>query len=166
MKTALWSLALFALAQPPAWPLADARLSLQGLGAVRIGMRSDAVGKAAQAELAERPSGSEGCVQSYVRRDPGIVFMFEKDILTRVDFADPHHATLRGVRIGDAESRARELYKGEFEERPHKYVADGRYLIVRSADRRYALVMETDGRFVTRLRAGAMPSVEYVEGCS
>ena len=123
------------------------------------------VGKAVQAELSERPRGSAGCAQSYVRRDPGVVFMFEKGILTRIDLADAHHVTLRGLRIGDSERRARELYSGGYEETPHKYVEGGRYLTIRSTDKRYALVVETDGRFVTRLHAGAVPSAEYVEGC-
>jgi hypothetical protein len=45
-------------------------------------------------------------------------------------------------------------------------VDDGHYRTVRSANKRYALVIETDGRFVTRLRAGMVPAVEYVEGCN
>jgi hypothetical protein len=50
--------------------------------------------------------------------------------------------------------------------RPADDVDDGHYRTVRSANKRYALVIETDGRFVTRLRAGMVPAVEYVEGCN
>jgi len=167
MNPALWALALIAAAQAPAWPLSDARLSLTGLGPVRIGMSEAMVRDVVHAELKQRPNGSDGgCRQSSVSRDPGIVFMFEKGTLTRIDIADAHHTTLRGLRIGDAERRARELYSGEYEESPHKYVDDGRYLTIRSKDKRHALVIETDGRFVIDLRAGVIPSAEYVEGCS
>lgn len=167
MKPILWSLALLALAQSPSWPLADARLSLMGLGPVRIGMSEATVRNVVRGELRERPNGSDGsCVQSLVSRDPGIVFMFEKGTLARIDIADAHHTTLRGLRIGDSEMRARELYSGEYEEGPHKYVDAGHYLTIHSRDKRYALVIETDGRFVISLRAGVIPAVEYVEGCS
>jgi hypothetical protein len=166
MNPVLSAFLLVALAQSPSWPLADARLSLTGLGPVRIGMNEAMVRQAAQTELMKAPSGSEGCVQLHVRRDPGIVLMFEKGVLTRIDFDDAHHATLRGLRIGDSERRARELYSGEYQENPHKYVADGHYLTIRSSDKRYALVVETDGRYVSHLRAGVVPSAEYVEGCS
>jgi len=167
MNAVIWSLALLALAQSPSSLLADARLSLMGLGAVRIGMREATVRDVVRGELRERSNGSDGsCVQSLVSRDPGIVFMFEKGRLTRVDIADAHHTTLRGLRIGDSEMRARELYTGEYEDSPHKYVDAGHYLTIRSSDKRYALVIETDGRFVISLRAGVIPSAEYVEGCN
>jgi hypothetical protein len=166
MKLGVWSLALSVLTQSPTWQLSEARLALTSLGPVTIGMSEAIVRRTVQAELTERPSGSENCVQVSVSRDPGIVFMFEKNALTRIDLGDAHHVTLRGLRIGDSERHARELYLGEYEESPHKYIDNGRYLTVRSGNKRYALVIETDGRFVTHLRAGAVPSAEYVEGCN
>jgi hypothetical protein len=166
MTPAAWIVALFALAQSPSWPLSEARLAMTSLGPVRIGMGEALVRKTTQAEFSGEPGGAEGCAQAHVFRDPGIVFMFEKRVLTRIDLADAHHTTLRGLRIGDSEQRARDLYAREFEDSPHKYVKGGRNLTIRSADKRYALVIETDGRFVTHLRAGAIPSAEYVEGCS
>jgi hypothetical protein len=166
MKLIVGAIALLSMAQPASWPLADARLALTSLGPVRIGMSEAAVRRVVQGDISETPVGAPECVQSSVRRDPGIVFMFERNTLTRIDLADAHHFTLSGLRVGDTEDRARELYLGRFEESPHKYLEEGHYLTLRSADKRHALVIETDGRFVTRLRAGVVPSVEYVEGCS
>jgi hypothetical protein len=49
---------------------------------------------------------------------------------------------------------------------PHKYDERGHYMIVRSRDRRHALVMETDGQKVVQIRSGLVPAAEYVEDCS
>jgi hypothetical protein len=58
------------------------------------------------------------------------------------------------------------LYAPAVHREPHKYV-DGSYLIVPSArDSTRQLVFETDGRVVTALRAGMLPMVRWVEGCS
>jgi hypothetical protein len=51
---------------------------------------------------------------------------------------------------------------------PHKYT-DGPYLVLHpaaAAGSAYRIVFETDGRRVTRHRAGTRPQVEYVEGCA
>ena len=34
------------------------------------------------------------------------------------------------------------------------------------SDRNYRIVFETDGKRVLRFRAGKLPEVEYIEGCS
>jgi hypothetical protein len=50
---------------------------------------------------------------------------------------------------------------------PHKYT-DGLYYTVRHpdfSDTTHVMIFETDGRVVTRFRAGQRPQVEYVEGC-
>jgi hypothetical protein len=168
MKLLIWYLSVVAVAQALAsWPLAGARLAMTSFGPLRIGMSEASIKRIIQRELPEEPSGADKCcAQLYVREDPGIVLMFERTTLTRIDVGDAHHFTLRGLRVGDSERRARELYSGEYEDSAHKYVDDGHYLTVRSANKRYALVIETDGHFVTRLRAGTVPAVEYVEGCN
>jgi hypothetical protein len=51
---------------------------------------------------------------------------------------------------------------------PHKYT-DGPYLVqppAAATGSAYRIVFETDGRRVTRYRAGMRPQVEYVEGCA
>ena len=51
---------------------------------------------------------------------------------------------------------------------PHKYT-DGPCVVLTPAAAAggvYRIVFETDGRRVTRYRAGTRPRVEYVEGCA
>ncbi len=142
------------------------RLTFTTFGPVRLGMTPGQVGHALGASLVEEPSATKDCQQSYLARDPGVSFMFEGGRLTRIDITDAHHQTAAGLRIGDMEARAMDTYRGKVEVSKHKYVEGGKYLTVRSRDKRFALVIETDGHYVTALRAGQVPSVEYVEGCS
>ena len=92
--------------------------------------------------------------------------MVEHNRVVRVETKDRRFRTASGVRVGDSEERARKVYGKRLEINRHKYDEDGHYYIVRSADRRRALVMETDGKTVVSIRAGLVPAVEYVEGCS
>lgn len=57
---------------------------------------------------------------------------------------------------------------GRIEERPHKYVEDGKYLRLRDeAGDDGVLLFATDGHGkVTEWRIGVPPQVDYVEGCS
>lgn len=77
--------------------------------------------------------------------------------------------TFKGAKIGDTEAQIKSLYPGQIQVTPHKYVQNGHYLTFipkDRSDRNYRLVFETDGKLVTEFRAGKLPEVEYVEGCS
>lgn len=71
------------------------------------------------------------------------------------------------MRVGDDVAKARRVYGQRLSVSPHLYFASGLTLAVYSPDRRFALVMESNdaGRIIT-LRAGAVPAVEHLEGCS
>ncbi|HEX8391202.1 MAG TPA: hypothetical protein VF665_02500, partial [Longimicrobium sp.] len=98
----------------------------------------------------------------------GLRAMTEAGRVVRLDVDSSTLATAEGARVGDPETRIRQLYAGRVTEGPHKYVPGGKYLTVRpaDADTTHLLVFETDGGRVTRFRAGLRPQVEYVEGCS
>ena len=87
-------------------------------------------------------------------------------IVSRIDVRSPGITTAEGARIGDSESRIDSLYGNSVVRQPHEYT-DGSYLIVpATGDTSYQLVFETDGNAVTTYRAGLMPMVQWVEGCS
>jgi hypothetical protein len=93
--------------------------------------------------------------------------MTAKGRIVRVDVDSGPTATVAGARIGDSEARINTLYAGRVETSPSKYTA-GHYLSVKrpaAADSANRFIFETDGRKVTRYRAGRMPEVGYVEGC-
>jgi hypothetical protein len=92
--------------------------------------------------------------------------MLVRDTVARIDVRDNTLATDAGARVGDAESRVRELYRGRVKTEPHKYVQGGHYLIDTSpTDTMHQIVFETDGKRVTTYRVGRTPEVRWVEGC-
>jgi hypothetical protein len=102
------------------------------------------------------------------RAPAGVAFMVVDGRVARVDVDSGAAATAEGARVGDSEERVRALYAGRVAVTPHKYT-DGHYLTVRPAapaDSGHRLVFETDGKRVTEYRAGQLPAVEWVEGCS
>jgi hypothetical protein len=135
------------------------------IGPIRVGMRA---AEARRVLGLPAGKGSEGC--SYLAGTAGTRIranvMLSSDTVVRFDVLDSTMATAEGARVGDTDERIRQLYAGRVAEQPHKYVAGGDYLIVTPAggslDR---IVFETDGKVVTKYRAGRRPEVEYVEGC-
>lgn len=104
-----------------------------------------------------------GCAYVRFAQYPGVRFMVEDGIVTRAD-ADGALANSSGIGLGTTLDRIRQKHPQARIE-PHKYDADGHYVILPSADGHAALVFETSGGVVTTFRGGLEPSVEYVEGC-
>ena len=148
--------------------LADQPITFDGIGAVRVGSSVRDASRAAGEDLVEaedKPSGTEGCYHVRLNSAPSVLFMVREDRIVRVETADSRFRTKSGVRVGDSEARVRGIYGSRLEVTEHKYREAGHYFIVRSADRRHALVMETDGKLVVYIRAGLEPAAEYAEGC-
>ena len=140
-------------AEPAEWVVSDT-----SVGSIRIGMTADEL-----RPRVETLGQLEGCVYAKVPEAPGLLVMLFAGKVVRVDVIAPGIATAGGARVGDTEERVRELYPGLRVE-PHKYT-DGHYLVVDTVQGR-RLIFETDGARVTRYRAGAVPQVDWVEGCS
>jgi hypothetical protein len=141
-----------------------------GIGPLRAGMTFAAADSALGGALLV-PVGVDTTGCDYLVWDkgpPGVQVMFDEHHIARVDVDTASIATAAGARVGDDEARIKRLYPGQVTVTPHKY-DDGHYLTVTPqapADRQFRIVFETVGGRVTRYRAGMMPSVEYVEGCS
>ena len=140
-------------AETAEWVVSDT-----GAGPILIGMDADQL-----RPHVETLGQLEGCVYAKVPAAPGLLVMLFAGKVVRLDVISAGIATVRGARVGDTEQRVRELYP-DLQTEPHKYT-DGHYLVVDSNPGR-RLVFETDGARVTRYRAGAVPQVDWVEGCS
>jgi hypothetical protein len=142
-------------------------LTAEGFGSVRIGMSLDSARQAVGEPGVIHDTLAPEC--DYVRLTglpEGVTLMIIDGRIVRIDMQAPGLATAEGARIGDSEPRIDSLYAPAVRREPHKYV-DGSYLIVPSAkDTTRQLVFETDGRVVTAFRAGMLPMVRWVEGCS
>ena len=150
----------------PEWTVSPA-----GYGPVHAGMTLAQATQAAGRAFGDPQMGSEEC-DYFLFADDSVRgsahFMVINGQIARVDVNDSSISTAEGARVGDTEQRITELYPGRVTVQPHKY-SDGHYLVVAPAapaDGGRNIIFETDGKVVTTYRAGRMPEVEYVEGCS
>jgi hypothetical protein len=130
------------------------------------------VGQAARAagrEIVGGPDEDPSCYFVSPEGGPeGVGFMVYERRIARVDIDEGPISTRSGARIGSTEEEIKALFPGQIEVSPHEYV-EGHYLelIPRDPDEaEYRVVFETDGKVVTRYRAGKLPAVGFIEGCS
>jgi hypothetical protein len=152
----------------PALSLANGwELRIDGLGPLRIGMKFDAVNKLLgnTLEHADNPLlAAESCDMVDVKDPSGVALMFINDKLTRIDVWDKNIATASGIRIGDRTQRVFDVYfKAAVE--PHGARDPEEYLTAISRDGKLAIRFETKDDKVTRLLAGGVEAVQFVEGC-
>lgn len=146
------------------------KLSINGIGEVRVGMTVSQAAKAATTKLVgDAPNNN--CYYVKPEWEPkNLGFMVTEGRISRVDvWRDGKITTLKGAKIGDTEAQIKSLYPGQIKVTPHKYVQGGHYLTFipkDRADQNYRVVFETDGKRVTQFRSGKLPEVEFVEGCS
>jgi hypothetical protein len=149
------------------------RLRMDGIGPVTIGMTREeaerAMGQKMDLPFPTRGGDAQTCTYGTFAAIPGrVAFMLINDVVARIDVMEGTVATPEGAWISNNEFSVAGLYAGRSSLSPHKYV-EGHYLTVTSNDPAQAelrYVFETENGMVTRYRAGRMPEVEYVEGCS
>jgi hypothetical protein len=150
--------------------ISDLALNEEGLGQIQIGMTlDDAVNMGL---LNERPDLKVDCDFVYpavgAGVPDGVSVMVIKGKIGRIDVDTGAVTTEDGAKIGDTEDRIKSIYGDDVQVEPLKYIEGGHYMTVLgdSASAGNALVFETDGKRVTRFRAGRLPEVKWVEGCS
>ena len=90
--------------------------------------------------------------------------MIEDGIITRADIMDASIANNLKIKIGMSLNEVKKQYPNVVVE-PHQYDPTGHYLIFKSEDNKNAILFEeVDGK-ISEVRAGIVPSVQYVEGC-
>ena len=139
----------------------------RGFGPVDAGMRLSEVATVLGVPTTAGGRDEACTIIQSVALPAGVSFMVVNDVVARVQVDSGTVVTEEGVGIGTSEAQVKAMYGGRVTATPHKYTA-GRYLTVRSAapaDSGFRLLFETDGKQVTRYRAGRMPEVQWVEGC-
>jgi len=150
----------------PAWMLSEF-----GYGPIVAGMTYTAANDSLKGALkAAKDANLSECDYVKWQGGPaGLGIMVLEGKIARVDVGDSTNiATESGAKVGDTEERIKTIYGARVKVTDHKY-EDGHYLTIRSAiptDTLHFIIFETSKGIVTRMRAGAMPGVEYVEGCS
>ena len=144
------------------------RVTPRGFGPVDAGMRLSEVATVLGVPTTAGGREEACTIIHSVALPAGVSFMIVNDVVARVQVDSGTVTTDEGVGIGTSEAQVRAMYAGRVTSTPHKYTK-GRYLTVRSAapaDTAFRLLFETDGRQVTRYRAGRLPEVAWVEGCA
>ncbi len=146
----------------------DDVITIGGLGDVRVGMTVEEAAAAAGLELTGEPDVDPDCYFVMPLGLDGVAFMVADGTVARIDVAAGPITTRSGAGIGSTEDEIKDLFPGQIEVSDHAYV-DGNYLTfvpVDEGDDQFRVVFETDGEVVTQFRAGRLPEVEYIEGCS
>jgi hypothetical protein len=150
--------------------VSEVALNEDGLGPVQVGMTlAEAVNMGL---LNENPNMKKECDFVFPAVGAGVPdnigVMIVKGKVARIDVDTGSVTTEDGAKIGDTEDRIKTIYDGDVQIEPHKYIPGGHYMIVMgdSASAGKAIVFETNGKVVTNFRAGRLPEVKWVEGCS
>jgi hypothetical protein len=150
--------------------VSDLSLSEDGLGQIQIGMNlDDAVNMGL---LNENPAMKPACDFVFPAVGAGIPdgvsVMIVQGKVARIDVDTGSVTTEDGAKIGDTEDDINKIYDGDVQSEPHKFIAGGHYMVVTgdSTSLGKAIVFETDGQRVTSFRAGRLPEVKWVEGCT
>lgn len=151
-------------------PGAAFRLELRGFGPVRVGMTVQEAGVALGTKLVPviDPPDEECATYGPESGFDGVAFLVARGVVARTDVTAGSTQTTEGVAVGQSEAEAQRRYEGRLAVGDHDYLVGGHYLTLMPtapADEDFRLVIETDGRKVTALRAGRLPEVEYSEGC-
>lgn len=142
-------------------------LGVRSLGPVRIGMTVSEAGAALGQPLQDLGSPTDECTLYGAETGfDGIAFLVADGVVARADVLAGTTSTDTGVTIGQSEAEAQRRYGNRLVVTPHDFQIGGHYLTLVPADAGYRLVLETDGRRVTSMRAGRLPEVDFTEGCA
>src|SRR5262245_4851895 len=98
-------------------------------------------------------------------RSKDLTFMLVDGKVARVDIFKPGILTGKGIQVGSTEEEVLQTYgdlakvfPNKYDDRMHDIVVDTRFF--------YEFIFQSDGMKVLNYRAGVLPPVGYVEGCS
>ena len=138
-----------------------------GIGPVKVGMSLSQLSRALHEEFSmPEEKSDQACFYVHPAKHADISFMIENGRLARIDVEGRGTATAEGIRVGDSESRALQVYGPGLKVEEHQYTGPGgHYLTLRSSNGRYGIRLETDKGKIERFYAGRFEAVQYVEGC-
>lgn len=158
--------------QPGPALTADSRVTINGIGPVRVGMTLAEAGAAGGVPITlDGVFTDPECQYAWPESGPdGVAFMVSQGRIVRIDVMSEDVLTLSGAHVGMTDQEIMALYPGQIEVSPHPYLGeDGSYLTYvpnDPGDDQYRIVFEANGNIVTDYRSGQLPQVEYVEGCA
>jgi hypothetical protein len=141
---------------------------LDGIGPVRVGMSLSDVNRALHTHYTKPTDPDEqACNYVEVPHHTGIGLMILDGRVARVDVDNASTRTVEGIRNGDSEAHALQVYGKRLEVEAHHYEPEnGHYLTLYSHDKKLGIRFETEDGKITRYYAGTAVAIALVEGCS
>jgi hypothetical protein len=158
-------------AQIPEKLTIQSRLSINGLGPVKINMTvAEASGVAGTPIVPFQPNPNRVCDYYKPANGPeGVTFMVSSGRITTVEIETNKIVTVHGAKIDDSESLIKSLYPGQIQTTRLANSEKGKSWSVQPssfAEKNLRLLfVSTNGLAVTRMIAGKVPEVNYIEGC-
>ncbi len=150
----------------------QSRLSINGLGPVKINMTvAEASGVAGTPIVPFKPNPNRVCDYYKPANGPeGVTFMVSSGRIATVEIETNKIVTNYGVKIDDSESLIKSVYPaGQIQTARLANSEKGKSWTVQPssfAEKNLRLVfVSTNGKTVTRMIAGKVPEVNYIEGC-
>lgn len=141
-------------------------VSPEGYGPVRFGEKLTAVEKdlGEKSALITEEGSDDSCGYVKFKKLPGVMFMVEKGVVTRVDVHDDKIANSAKLSVGTSLASARRL-QPKLRVKKNAYDDKAHDLVLKTEDGKKALLFEESNGKIISVRAGLEPSVEYIEGC-
>jgi hypothetical protein len=158
---------------PPLSP--TLRLTYLGLGPIRIGLTATQIRAALPHTLVPGPDEVSGpCYTLTIETEnasplAGLSLTFRDSRLVRLDIDTPDWQTQSGARVRMPESKFLPLYPRRLRPEPHPFDSTGRYYFLDARDPLYkglAILFESDGERITKMRAGQAQFLYPTEACA
>ena len=140
-------------------------VTFNGFGNVKVGMTPEQASQTLGTKLVRGDGYEDACYYVDAPKLEGVRFMVTSGRIARIDIRGNKYATDKGAKIGDTEDKIKSLYP-RVQVQPNKYDEKKHDMEVYSADEKFLIIFETDGKRVTGFRVGNIEEVSYVEGCS
>lgn len=147
----------------PAWSV-----TLEAAGPVRFGMKANEASAAVSATTANAAPTDSACRYWIPQGAPaGLRLMMENGIVVRADVDSAGITTMSHLGVGSPVESVVVAFGPSLQVSPHKYQWEEgwRYLSF-GDDSTHRLIFTVDSHVVRSWRAGLVPAVDYVEGCS
>ena len=140
-------------------------LSAAAYGEVVFGDRIEDVAKRLNEMVPLREeSDEESCWYAKFNAYPGVNFMVQDGRVSRLDSSESIITSI-GYTVGASMAEVTKAIPTAIVE-PNHYNPEAHYITVMSEDGKSAILLDESKGKVTSVRAGLLPVVQYVEGCS
>jgi hypothetical protein len=138
-----------------------------GVGPVKLGMTLEKMKVIFHDKLSmPADKDSQSCYYVSSPDHPHVNFMIQDGSLVRIDVDAPGVPTKEGVKVGDKESHAMNVYGGKLKVEPHESSGpEAHYLTARSSDGLNGIRFETNEGKIEMYYVGTYDAIHDAEGC-